>query len=480
MPHTLLHSVPLRILLLLLTVVLARCAAAAESESRPNVVLCMADDQGWGDVAYYGHPVLKTPVLDEMAASALRFDRFYAAAPVCSPTRGSVLTGRHPNRFGCFKWGHPLRPQETTIAEALRTAGYTTGHFGKWHLGSTRADSPVSPTGSGFDEWFSSPNFYENSPLLSHNGEVVETRGESSEVTVDLALKFMADAVKRDKPFLAVVWFGNPHSPHVAVDELKALYPDVPSNLQNYYGEITGIDRAMGKLRQGLRKLNVADNTLLWYTSDNGAQGPGSTGGLRGKKGSLWEGGIRVPNIIEWPAKIKKPAVTNFAGNTVDIYPTLMDVAGVEVENQVLPLDGVSLLPVIEGAAERRTAGMGFWDYPASGRPMKSGQMLAAQRQQQAEGELPEEEPVWKITKQYSDETFPGHSAWMSGDLKLHRIAGKNGENVKYELYNLAEDRAETIDLAADQPQRVAELKAELEAWLKSVVGSLNGNDYDN
>ena len=143
-----------------------RCVwASGKAFSRkPNIVLCMADDQGWGDMAYNGHPILKTPNFDAMAASALRFDRFYAAAPVCSPTRGSVMTGRHPNRFGCFKWGYTLRPQEITIAEALKTAGYVTGHFGKWHLGSVRKGSPVNPGASGFDEWFSSPNFFDNDP----------------------------------------------------------------------------------------------------------------------------------------------------------------------------------------------------------------------------------------------------------------------------------------------------------------------------
>jgi arylsulfatase A-like enzyme len=111
-------------------------ATADVAPKKPNIVLVMADDQGWGDMAYNGHPALKTPNFDEMARTGLRFDRFYAAAPVCTPTRGSVMTGRHPNRFGCFKWGHSLRPQEVTIAEALQIGGYTTGHFGKWHLGS--------------------------------------------------------------------------------------------------------------------------------------------------------------------------------------------------------------------------------------------------------------------------------------------------------------------------------------------------------
>ena len=145
-------------LFILLFIALAALARPLADE-RPNFILCMADDQGWGDTGYNGHPLLKTPVMDEMARTGLRFDRFYAAAAVCSPTRGSVMTGRHPNRFGCFAWGHTLRPQEITIAEALKKAGYTTGHFGKWHIGSVRADGTASPGNSGFDEWFSSPNF---------------------------------------------------------------------------------------------------------------------------------------------------------------------------------------------------------------------------------------------------------------------------------------------------------------------------------
>ncbi|RPH37444.1 MAG: N-acetylgalactosamine 6-sulfate sulfatase, partial [Planctomycetota bacterium] len=165
--------------------------AAAPADSRPNVILVMADDQGWGDVGYHGHPALKTPNLDAMAAEGLRFDRFYAQSPVCSPTRGSVLTGRHPNRFGCFSWGHALRPQEATIAETLKAAGYATGHFGKWHLGSVRAGSPVSPGASGFDRWLSAENFYDTGAILSREGKAVQTKGESSMIAADAAIEFM-------------------------------------------------------------------------------------------------------------------------------------------------------------------------------------------------------------------------------------------------------------------------------------------------
>ena len=162
----------------------------APAPSRPNIVLCMADDQGWGDMGSSGHPVVQTPNLDAMAKQSLRFHRFYAAAPVCSPTRASVLTGRHPNRSGCFAWGHVVPGDEWTLAEALRERGYATGHFGKWHVGSLRSGDPTSPGEQGFEEWVSSPNYYDLDPSFSDRGAVVETEGEGSDVSVDFALRF--------------------------------------------------------------------------------------------------------------------------------------------------------------------------------------------------------------------------------------------------------------------------------------------------
>ena len=257
-------------------------ADPAPGAPRPNVVLLLTDDQGWGDVGYNGNSDVQTPVLDELARTGIRFDRFYAAAAVCSPTRGSFLTGRHPVRYGVFSWGWSLRPEEITVAEVLQQHGYATGHFGKWHLGALHAGSATSPGGQGFDDWSSSPNFYENDPLFSRRGKVVHTKGESSAVTVDAALEFIETASKQKQPFLAVVWFGNPHTPHEAQDDLRKPYASLPVNMQHYWGEMTGVDRAVGKLRTRLRELQLADDTLLWFTSDNGAAKPGSTGGLRG------------------------------------------------------------------------------------------------------------------------------------------------------------------------------------------------------
>ncbi len=471
--------------MLLCTTTLTLClsAAAAAPAEKPDIVLVMADDQGWGDMAYIGHPMLETPHFDQMAADALRFDRFYAAAPVCSPTRGSVMTGRHPNRFGCFKWGHPLRPQEITVAEALRKAGYTTGHFGKWHLGSVRKGSPVNPGASGFDAWFSAENFYDNDAILSREGTAVQTEGESSMVTVDAALEFIRECVAADERFLAVVWFGSPHGPHRALERDRRLYADQPERVQHFLGEITAMDRAFGKLRGAIAELGIRRNTVLWYCSDNGAlPRVGSTGGHRGHKGQVYEGGLLVPAILEWPARIPGPRATDVRSNTCDIYPTVLEIAGVAVEDQP-PLDGVSLLPLVDGAMAARPKPMGFWDYPAKGIGTPSHQWMTELLEAQQAGREPEAD--WRlrldaaeITKQYPESELPGHSAWIDGHWKLHRIADKTGDKVRFELYNLAEDRQEKRDLAAREPERVEEMKAALEGWQRSVVRSLNGEDY--
>ena len=455
--------------------------SGARSSKKPNILLCMADDQGWGDMAYNGHPVLKTPNFDAMAASALRFDRFYAAAPVCSPTRGSVMTGRHPNRFGCFKWGHTLRPQEITIAEALKTAGYVTGHFGKWHLGSVRKGSPVNPGASGFDEWFSAPNFFDNDPILSREGIAVQTKGESSMVTVDAALEFIEKHSKGTRPFLAVVWFGSPHSPHQAIEKDRAVYANQNEKFQNFYGEITGMDRAFGKLRKRLQTLGIDKDTILWYCSDNGGLPKvGSTGG-RANKGKVYEGGLRVPAILEWPARIPNPRVSEVPCNTSDIYPTLLEITGVRMKNQPL-LDGISLVPLIDNRMKTRPKPMGFWDHPTGGIRTPSLEWMTELLEAQKEGKESSETfrlrlDAGEITKQYPLDSFPGHAAWLDWPWKLHRIHSKKGD-VKFELYNLAEDPAEQNDLITRDTDRVNSMKSQLESWLVSVVHSLNGRDY--
>jgi arylsulfatase A-like enzyme len=454
----------------------------SEVNGLPNIILCMADDQGWGDMAYAGHTVLKTPNFDEMSREALRFDRFYAAAPVCSPTRGSVLTGRHPNRFGCFSWGHTLRPQEITVAEALRTAGYITGHFGKWHVGSVQSNSPVNPGASGFDRWFSAPNFFDNDPILSREGTAEQASGESSIVTAEAAIEFIREQVDSAQPFLALVWFGSPHSPHRAAEMDRIHYEDQEEMLQHFYGEITGMDRAFGMLRRELQDLGISDNTLLWYCSDNGGlPNLGSSGG-RGSKSQIYEGGLRVPAMLEWPARIGEPRVTDVPAVTSDIYPTLLEIAGVEIEHQP-PLDGISLVPLIDGGMQARPRPLGFWHFPEAGIRVPSAQWMQEllQAQEANAAAVPDSFRLrldaGDVNEDYPESPTIGHAAWLDWPWKLHRIESREGE-VEFELYNLDADPDEARNLLGEQSERVRLMTIELQDWQRSVIASLIGQDY--
>jgi arylsulfatase A-like enzyme len=453
----------------------------AVAAGKPNIILVMADDQGWGDMAYNGHPILKTPGFDAMAKEAVRFDRFYAAAPVCSPTRGSVMTGRHPNRFGCFSWGYTLRPQEATIAETLKTAGYVTGHFGKWHLGSVYKGSPVNPGASGFDVWLSAPNFYDNDPILSREGVATEFKGESSMVAVNAALEFMRKQSQAGKPFLAVVWFGSPHAPHRAAEAELALYKDQKPAFANFYGEITGMDRAFGKLRAELGKLGMRDNTILWYCSDNGGLPKVGVSGGRGNKSAIYEGGLRVPALLEWPARFPKPRVISAPCGTVDIYPTLLEIVGLQPSPQ-RPLDGISILSLLEGKAVSRSRPLGFWRHPSQGLPAKSEEWMAELLSLQRAGKEMEDHErlqldAGRIKQQYPEDSFPGHAAWLDWPWKLHRIQSAEGQT-RYELYNLQTDNLEAQDQRGLESDRVRSMAGQLENWLGSVARSLNGKDY--
>lgn len=425
------------------------CRADESAAGRPNIVLCMTDDQGWGDVSYNGLKKIRTPSLDAMAASGLRFDRFYAQQS-CSPTRASVMTGRHPNRTGVFWPGMPLHRQEVTLAQAAKLAGYTTGHFGKWHLngvagpGKVMPDSdPFSPRNFGFDESFSVSNYFETDWTFGRNGVPEKAKGDGSDVIVAEALKFIQANAKQNKPFLTVIWFGSPHAPH------KPLPADLEAaGGSAYFGEMVGVDRAMGTLRAGLRKLGIADNTLVWFNSDNGGwidpkkpDANGVSGGLRGRKGDMWEGGIRVPGVIEWPARIKKPAVCDMPCGVIDIYPTLVELMQAKVPNQVQPIDGISLVPVIDGKMRQRPRPMGFWQYNDSQGPAMTVDC--------------------------------GPSAWMDNRYKLHKLA-----KGQYELYDIVDDFAETTNIAEKHPDVVARMKVELGDWLQSVLRSCRGEDY--
>ena len=448
-------------------------SAAAAKDQRPNIILAMTDDQGWCDVGYGGNKLIRTPTLDEMAAGGIRFNRFYAAAPVCSPTRGSCMTGRHPNRYGVFSWGYDMPLEEVTIAEVLRGAGYTCGHFGKWHLGGippiegkkTRTNrggakhaKPPHPGNQGFEEWFSYWNFFDlNPPAFYHNGQAVgPLQGDGSDITVDAALKWIRKVAGGKQPFFAVVWFGNPHGPHRALDKDRAHYRDLPERQQHYMGEITGVDRAMATLRKALRELGVADNTMLWFTSDNGGTAAANNGGLRGNKGSLWEGGVRVPGILEWPARVRKPFATDVPACTSDYFPTLVDLLRIDVPGGARPLDGISLLPLIEGKMTSRPRPIAF--------EVRGGRGPAR----------------WATLV---DNRYKLHKGGAAPRRRGKAGRGKAAKAPKaptggLQLYDLVDDPGEKNDIAAKHGDVVARMKAQLDRWQASVNRSLAGKDY--
>ena len=445
----------------------------AEPYRAPNIILIMSDDQGWGDTGYNGHPFVKTPNLDEMASASLRMDRFYAAAPVCSPTRGSVLTGRNPNRINILNHGHYLRRFEVTIADVLKKQGYVTGMFGKWHVGAVHAGGPANPGKNGFDEWIVSPNYFDLDPWLSDKGVPRQYAGEGSRIIVDEAIKFIRKHVNR--PTFTVIWFASPHVPHMASPPESQMYTDMEN--QGYYQEITALDSAVGDLRQELRRLDLSENTLVWFTSDNGGLVEKTSGG-RGTKGSIYEGGLRVPALLEWPKRIK-PGSTMLPMTTSDIFPTLAAVAGVQSDSAV-PLDGVDLLPYFDTASELRPGGLGFWRYSIRGQSTPSEKIMKDLRTAIKRGENVVVPP--RIKKQYkhfpvhSEQDFPGHSAWLVWPWKLHRI--ENDKQIMLELYDLQSDPMESTNVISTNDMRVREMNNDLKKWLKSVTKSLNGEDY--
>ena len=418
-------------------------AGGLQAASRPNVVLVMADDQGWGQTGYYNHPVLKTPNLDAMAVNGLRFDRFYAGGPVCSPTRATVLTGRTHDRTGVFDHGYALRDQEKTLPEAMKKAGYATGHFGKWHLNGLRGPGvPIlkedthGPGGFGFDTWLSVTNFFDLNPVMSRNGKFEEFEGDSSEIIVDEALKFMKSQAENEKPFFCVIWYGTPHSPWWALEEDRGKFGKLNEKSSEHYGELAAMDRSIGALRKGLKDFGVKEDTLVWFCSDNGGLpgfDPDTTGGLRSYKGSMYEGGLRVPGILEWPKGICSSRITSHPAGAVDIFPTIASVAGLPKSSMLQPQDGMDLTTLFQSEVGPRK------------KPL-----------------------VFRSRDRH---------VVIDNDWKILSLPSKRKGDV-IEVYHLKEDKAEAQNLADSGVEQVAHLKKLLKKAVQSIEASNQGKDY--
>ena len=354
--------------LLLVTLDVAWVSAAVSQ--RPNVVVILTDDQGYGDLACHGNTVIQTPHLDRLYAQSVRFTNFHVSA-TCSQTRAQLLTGRYPTRTGVWHTivGRSLlRRNEVTLADRLRTVGYRTALFGKWHLGD---NFPFRPQDRGFEEVLSFgggtvkniPNFWGNDyfdDTYRRNGRWEEHRGYCTDVWFEQALRFI-ESQPKDRPFFCYLATNAPHAPYLVPERYRRIYerPDITPVMAQFYGMITNIDENVGRLRQRLQELGLAENTVLVFMTDNGSsagwhapKGKYSyNAGMRGGKGSQYDGGHRVPFFIHWPAG-------NLVGGKdidcitagIDLLPTVAELCGVELEpDPVLPLDGKSLVPLLRG-----------------------------------------------------------------------------------------------------------------------------------
>ncbi len=429
------------LLVFLFSIIMLSAFIKAKKDPRPNIILVMSDDQGWGQMGYYNHPFLKTPNLAKMAKSGLRMDRFYAGAPVCSPTRASVLTGRANDRSAVFAHGFPMRRQEKTLAQALKKAGYQTAHFGKWHLDGLKgpgvpilAEDNRSPGSFGFMEWISVTNFFDLNPLMSHQGEIKQYTGSSSEIIINQALDFITGH-KKD-PFFVVIWYGSPHDPWSALDIDKSDFSaNMEEKKKDYLGEIVEMDKSIGHLNLKLEEMGLAQNTLIWFNSDNGGVPFGGTegvGGLRDFKGSVYEGGLRVPCIIKWPKVIKPNQISSYPASTMDIFPTIASILNLSHDVFIKPIDGNSIEHLFyKNSKEERKSPIPF--------------------------------------------KYRNQGALIDNDYKL---LVENIEKKKYTLYNLNKDKTESIDILADNAEKAKEMISYYENWLLSVEKSLRGDDY--
>lgn len=436
---------------------------------RPNIVVLLADDLGYEDIGVYGGPV-KTPNLDALAQGGTRFENFYSGCAVCSPSRAVLLTGRHHIRTGVYSWifdetqqSH-LKESETTLAEILKAEGYATAHVGKWHLGlpSEKIKKPT-PDRHGFDYWFATGNnaspSHENPDNFIRNGEPVgKIEGYSCQIVVEEALNWLGARADPDVPFFLNVWFHEPHSPIAAPDEIVAEYGAVDQKNKRrspavYSGTIDNTDRAIGKLLEKLREVAPAENTLIIYASDNGSFLEDRTGGLRGRKGMNWDGGIRVPGIFSWPGTVESGKVALEPAGLVDLVPTICSLLEIEppADTHIDGSDISSLLTDVGEAFERHQPL--FWHLQKA-RPIVA--MRAGNYSLVAD-------PDFELSE---DNMF--NEKWIP--------TIKQGKYTNFQLFDLANDPNQTTDISEEKPELLEELKAQLLEINESIMA--DGADW--
>lgn len=428
----------------------------ARSSSRPpNIVVVLCDDLGYGDLACFGHPAIQTPRLDRFAAEGVRFTDCYAAAPVCSPSRAGLVTGRIPYRAGIYDWipqGSPmhLRRQETSFAALLKQARYATCHSGKWHLnGGMDLPGQTNPGDHGFSHWFSTQNnalpSHRNPRNFIRNGKAAgPLEGYSADIAVTEALAWL-DGLDSAQPFCLFLCFHEPHEIVASAEDLVRLYPQAATPDQAaYFANVSQIDRAFGRLLDTLDKRSQRENTFVFFTSDNGPEtlnryktanhSYGSPAPFRGMKLHLWEGGIRVPGIARLPGRMQPGLVSRTPVCGLDILPTACALAGIEPPAD-RTLDGANLLPALESKPLHRARPLSWHYFNALGEP----------RAVLRDGD-------WKVAGIPAQPAArPAAAAFRPEFMDEVKTVSLD----RFELYNLRTDPGEKTNRAAAEPARL-------------------------
>jgi arylsulfatase A len=450
--------------LLVFSFFILKLGLSLSAQTQPNVVILLADDLGYKDVGCYGGPV-KTPAIDQLAEDGVRFTDFYSGCAVCSPSRATLLTGRHHIRTGVYSWIHDegqnshLLLNERTIAEILKDRGYSTAHIGKWHLGlPTKNRAKPTPGHHGFDYWFTTWNnaspSHKNPNNFIRNGQAVgPLEGYSCQLVADEAIDWLDNHRHPKAPFFLNLWFHEPHAPIAAPDEIVSTYGELKDRAAVYSGTIDNTDRAISRVVEKLNQMGVRENTLIIYASDNGSYRDDRVGNLRGKKGSNWDGGIRVPGIFSWPAVIPKNRVEKQPAGLVDILPTLCGLLKLEVPQDRM-IDGSDLSPLLRGKPDsfKRHQPM-FWHLQKS-RPivaMRDGDFSLVAN---PDYEIP-------TTNMFQERWIP----------KV-----KDGGYKDFQLFDLSKDPGQTQNIASENPELLKKLKAKLLEINQSIMA--DGTDW--
>ena len=433
-------------------------SVSAAEQSRPNVVLFLADDLGYGDLACYGHPVIKTPHLDHFASQGVRLTQCYSASAVCSPSRSALLTGRTPYRNGVFTWIPPgrdihLRTSEITVAKLLKQQGYATCHVGKWHLnGLFNNPKQPQPNDHGYDHWLATqnnaaPSHKDPTNFVRNGAPVGKLEGFSAPLVVEEGISWLKTARDPKQPFFLSVWTHEPHLPIESDPKFQELYPQLPdADHRQHHGNVSQLDAAFGRLMATLDELKLTENTLVIFTSDNGPEGDGlkgknrgSTGGLRGRKRDVFEGGIRVPGIVRWPGHVSPSQTNNTPVIGSDFFATICEATQTSLPTDRV-LDGGSLLPLFAGKNEVVRQRPLYWRCSIAQEWAKTAMRIGD----------------WKIV---ADEAL-----------------------TRFELYNVQKDPQEKQDLSQQEPVKFGELQASLKQLNGEIEAEGPGwwKDYDH